>query len=1100
MSNLCSYKNYLVNGTFDEPNMTLNTFKYYNGNQVKGWIFNNGVIINNSKAWNYPIPYPCGTQACSIQKKSTISQIFTVPKAGTYSLIVLYIGRNCCDNSGSGNTLNFILNSKVIKTLTNPNVKEWSSEIIELNITTPTNNKLEIHGTSTTDRSTAIQLILTDQIQSNKTSSTSTSTSTPYVIPQFPNYTGNITIDYTGENLLVLNNSTMVKALEQCMNDINCVAVTANKSSHNTFYLKKTLGDKINNPESISYVKTSEPIITRKSESVDFNYNVSAASVYVLGNYGIAPWGRNSQFVDSTAQWIWYSQEANSNAPNNLNSPITIQYIYSNKSEIEIDAKLNIMIDNSCEVFLDSQQLKSNDNQLTAKGGWKNTWNIFPCKIKPGKNIFEFKVKNSGGPGGLLVSATTSEQTQKILFHTDQDWKFIPIPTKPITSCNLSQTGLITTIDKSFPWGSLTLNGTPTQYVNIGKTITGMGGISFGCWFRSDNNADMAKIIDFGNGQNNNIILYIKNNKLGATVLLTNKNTNKKSDNLSSPINDNKWHHIVWTIQPITNGANYTIYLDNNMISIIQGAYPINMERENCFLGKSNKNSNPNFSGALSNFVMYQKVLSVKEINNLYMSMINLNDPALYIYLPFSTNSVLDTLLNNYAGKTFSLPVTKSNVESENWTCVEEEKNKWIGVKMENGKAICMSMDGTNCIEEETEKACNVRISNPIVPSNPIICGTSQMKLSWCDIAQKQLTQPDTAKTLETKSTTNFNVGGTPIADVKPGVKALSALEINIGEKSLNLKGKKGAGQILSLKNMNDVNSLMIGGIFKLRVNLPMTPPYIKGKTFDINKGIDPNYFYLCVEKLDNNCNIKAANGKCVGTFADNKKCDIRALTSRTQSNTYRLVLVSSQYVLDPSVPIGKNSDFTLVQVNNQIYLKNVQTGYLPSIYSNENVLPVYGDMEVKSNSNVNKIYSQLNNTQCNQEIPPIQTQGTTFVKCDIKRDPGTYLITTKNIGSSSPIRVNVNKDKTISLNLLSFNTYGFPTKVYSISSCNFNIQTYTYIEKMTNALGTFMVNMICFEDTQNNKSNPKNQLKFNVELLDFPKNFVKDNSVFDIN
>lgn len=853
----------------------------------------------------------------------------------------------------------------------------------------------------------------------------------------------------------------------------------------------------------------SKPQPQPKPAAVDFNYDVSAVPVYVLGNYGIKPWGKNNSFPDTTADWIWYSQLANSNAPNNSNSPVTIQYVYTNKSISEIDANLNIIIDNSCEVFLNTQPVKRNNSQLIAAGGWgqgNNAWNIFPCKIPPGENLFEFKVKNVGGPGGLLVSATTigaGPDNNKVLFHTNSEWKFVPMPTKSIASCNLSQPELISTIDKSFPWGCLMLNGTPSQYVNIGKTITGMSGLSFGCWFRSDKNKNWARIFDFGNGTSlNNIAIFIYNDKIGADVILTNKSTNTKIKNLSPPINDNKWHHIVWTIKPTSTGANYNIYLDNNMISATQGAYPINMERTKCYLGKSNWNGDPYFSGALSNFVMYQKVLSAKEIKALYMSMINLNDPALYIYLPFSTNSVLDTLLNNYAGKTFSLPITKSKVESENWTCVEEEKNKWIGVKMENGKAICMSMDGTKCIEEKTEKACNVRISNPIVPSNPIICGGSQMSLSWCDIAQKQLTQLDTSNTSGTKISgdLNINVGGTPIADVRPGIKALSALETNVGEKSLNLKGIKGVGQILSLKNMNDVNTLMIGGTFKLRVNLPMMPPYIKGKTFDINKGMDPNYFYLCVEKLDNNCNIKAANGKCINTFADNKKCDIKALTSYTKSNTYRLVLVSSQYVLDPSVPIGKNSDFTLVQVNNQLYLKNVQTGYLPSLYSNDMVLPIYGDMEVKSNSNVNKIYSRLNNTQCNQEVPPIQTEGTTFVKCDIKQDPGTYLITTKNVGSSSPIRVNINKDKTISLNLLSFNTYGYPTKVYSVSSCNFNVQTYAYIEKMTNTLGTFMVNMVCFEDTQNNNANPKNQLKFTVELISFPKDFVKDNSVFDVN
>jgi len=1040
MNNFCNYKNYLVNGTFTEPNIETNSYKYYTGNVNNGWTFDNAALINNSKAWLYPIPYPCGNQACSIQLKRSISQIFTVPKVGIYSLIIYYTGRK-----DVGNTLNFILNGKQIYSLINPSANVWNYTIIELNLTTINNNKLEIVGTSTTDLATAIQLILTEQIQSKLSSPT------------------------------------------------------------------------------IIY-----PVPSHQSTNVDFNYNVNAVPIYVLGNYGIAPWGKNDQFIDNTAQWIWYSQKANTDAPNNINTPMTIQYVYSNKSGIEIDANLNIIIDNSCEVFLNSQQVKRNNGrltagggplfllnsqqvkrnngQLTAGGGWEqgnNTWNIFPCKIQPGENLFEFKVKNEGGPGGLLVSTTNigaGPDNNKVLFHTNNEWKFVPIPIKPITSCNLSQQGLISTIDKSFPWGCLTLNGI-SQYVNIGKTITGMEGLSFGCWFKSNNNKNYARIFDFGNGTlNDNICLYIHNNMLGTTMITSNQRINSDMLKLSPNINDNKWYHLVWTIERTSNGSKCTIYLNNQMISTINDVYPINIERTMCYLGKSNWPSDPYFSGALSNFVMYQKVLSVKEINNLYMSMINLNDPALYIYLPFSTNSVLDTLLNNYAGKTYSLPITKSKVESENWTCVEGEKNKWISVKMENGKAICMSMDGKKCIEEESEKVCSSRISNPIVPSNPIICDTSQMNLSWCDIAQKQLTQPAIAKTQGISGTANKNVGDISIADVKPGVKALSALVSNAEGETLNLKDIQSGGQILSLKNMNDVNNLMIGGTFKLRVNLPMMPPYIKGKTFDINKGVNPNYFYLCVEKLDNNCNIKDANGKCTQTFADDKKCNIKSLTSYTQSNTYRLVLVSSQYVLDPSVSIGKNCDFTLVQVNNQLYLKNIQTGYLPSLYSNEMVFPIYGDMEVKSNSNVNKIYTQLYNTNCSQEMPQIQTTGTSFVKCDIKHDPGTYLITTKNVGSSSPIRININSDKSISLNLLSFNTYGYPTKVYAITSCNFNVQTYAYIEKMTNTLGTFMVNMVCFEDTQNNKANPKNQLKFTVELINFPKDFVKDNSIFDVN
>jgi hypothetical protein len=71
-------------------------------------------------------------------------------------------------------------------------------------------------------------------------------------------------------------------------------------------------------------------------------------------------------------------------------------------------------------------------------------------------------------------------------------------------------------------------------------------------------------------------------------------------------------------------------------------------------------------------------------------------------------------------------------------------------------------------------------------------------------------------------------------------------------------------------------------------------------------------------------------------------KSNIKSLTSYVQTNTFRLVLVSSQYVLDSSIPFGKNSDFTIVTVGGNLYLKNVQTGYLPSLYTNLNNILIY--------------------------------------------------------------------------------------------------------------------------------------------------------------
>lgn len=840
--------------------------------------------------------------------------------------------------------------------------------------------------------------------------------------------------------------------------------------------------------------------IPKNMKEVDYDYDSNTEPIFVIGNYGIAPWG-NTNFPDKTAQWIWYSPLSNINSPNNSNIPMTLQYIWENKSHIQIEGVLNIMVDNYADVFLNKKQIGS-----TISGGWSgnNNWPKINFIAEPGSNLFEFKVKNMGGPGGFLLSAITigpGPDNNNVIFHTDNTWKFIPIEYKPISICNLSQIGLIDNMDKYFPWGSLNLNSSPSQYVNIGETITGMTGLSFGCWFKSSNNKTWARIFDFGNGStSDNIAMFINSNTIGCTVYYTNNGGNQL--NCTPNINNNQWNHIVWTLSKPngSNTCNWLIYLNGKLTYNKPGNYPINMSRTKCYIGKSNWDD-PMWNGRIANFVMFQKELTGLEVSALYYNMIKSTDPKLYLYLPLALNSVLDTIVNNYAGKIYNLPIVKSKVKNENWNCMPEGKN-YINVKLKSNNPMCMSLDGMTCVVG-TESECNILSQNPITPENPIICSENQK--GWCQDAKKYLMSLDQIKSTQSTILPETKSETIPLSSVKPGTQSLSALDVSANSESINLKPLAGGGKILSIKNMIDVNNLMIGGVFKLRVNLPMMPPYIKGKNFNTTTGTNPNYFYLSVEKLDNNCSIKNTNGTCRNVYADNKKCDIKSLTAYTQNNAYRLVLISSQYALDPSIPFGKNSDFTLVQVNGQLYLKNIQTGYLPSLYSNENNILVYGDMLVNPNSNVNNVEQLIKNDLCNVNPTPTPnptpnpTPTSKNVRCNIQQDPEIYLMTHNNIGDSSPIKININSDNTININLLSFNKYGYPTKNYALTFCNFNVKTYTYIEKITNTLGTFLINMVCFSDVQDSKIVEKNKLNFVVELISFPQNFIKNNSIYTI-
>jgi len=1138
--NFCNYKNYLTNGTFTKPALSNNTYTYYSGTTVSGWIFGNVAIANNSTAWGYPTPYPCGNQLCSMQFNRTIQQTFSVPKAGKYMLIIYYCGRP----SGS-NTLNILLNNTSIGTITKP-ISKWNQILFPLNITNASNNVLIIQGTATTDLSTGIQLILTDNFRSLK--------STGMINMSEKIYQNSVKYSDNGQYYLVLENDAELCVYDQNDNKLWTSGKTSSISAYGTFQTDGNLciytndgkntyiwcamsnGSNRSNASidddgilrvwdnynqivwaSSTNTATAMQAIPETAQVGNFSYDSTVVPVFVIGNYGIAPWASNNLFPDKTGQWIWYSCNSNSNAPTD-SSPVTIQYLYTNNTGIQIKATLYIIIDNFCDLYINKIAIKTG-----LSGGWGGTIPTVPITILPGKNLFEFKVKNSSGPAGLYASCMTAgpgPDGNPVLFNTNSNWKFIPLNPTPLTSCSLAKSGLIVTSDKYFPWGSLALNGTSSQYVNLGTTITGMGGLTFGCWFKSNNNKDFARIFDLGNGQNSdNIALYINGGKLGASIFLVNTNTGNKL-NLSSNVNNNTWNHVVWTIQPTQSGANWTIYLNNKMTYSGTGAYPINLSRTQCYIGKSNWSTDPYFSGSISNFVMYQKVLSVGEINALYNSMINLNDTKLYLYLPFSTNSVLDTLLNNYAGKTFNLPITKSEIQNQNWNCMQEG-SYWNSIRMSNGKTQCMSLDGVNCLNlAKTE--CEALATNPVVPENPVTCSENQG--GWCVGANKLLSSLNkpVVSTVLSNAITTSTTNTVPVTQVKPAIQSLSALISTQEGEALKIGKLMGGGQPLAISSLNDVNNLMVGGTFKLRVNLPMMPPYIKGSSFNTAVGLNPNYFYLCVEKLDNNCNITGNNNSCSGVYADNKNCSNKSLTSKVGTNSYRFVLICAQYVLDPSIPIGKNSDFTLVQdANNQYYLQNIQSGLILSLYQNTGEFKVYGNMAF-NNSNVGILNESISNNTCqtttttstatpttttiSTTTPTTTTPTTTtpqsqFINCQVPLDHNVYLIPSNTIQNSNPIRIDINSDNTITLNLKVFNNNGQSYLTNTLTHCNFNVQTYSFIEKITNALGTFLVNVVCISPENNsNPSQSKNKLNFTVELIKFPDNFIKNNSIYDIN
>ena len=152
------------NNSFSDPALSNDTYVYYGSSSsadtssIPGWTSYGGVIINNSSAWGYPLPYPNGSQACSIQMLNYISQTFSNVETGTYTLTLQACGRNCCDGSGLSNLVDIQLNGTTFYTINIP-VNVWTPISTTFTVDTQGTNTITFQGMTDTsnDRSTAIQ-------------------------------------------------------------------------------------------------------------------------------------------------------------------------------------------------------------------------------------------------------------------------------------------------------------------------------------------------------------------------------------------------------------------------------------------------------------------------------------------------------------------------------------------------------------------------------------------------------------------------------------------------------------------------------------------------------------------------------------------------------------------------------------------------------------------------------------------------------------------------------------------------------------------------------------------------------------------------------
>jgi hypothetical protein len=116
-----------LNGDFSQPQIANNSYQYVSSvSKVPSWHFN-AVLINNSTAWGYPMPYPGGSQCASIQNEEYIKQIVYLQTGVTYTLTFSSCGRPGYSGANS-------INIRLYNTGTGKFIKEVYKFTPEVNV------------------------------------------------------------------------------------------------------------------------------------------------------------------------------------------------------------------------------------------------------------------------------------------------------------------------------------------------------------------------------------------------------------------------------------------------------------------------------------------------------------------------------------------------------------------------------------------------------------------------------------------------------------------------------------------------------------------------------------------------------------------------------------------------------------------------------------------------------------------------------------------------------------------------------------------------------------------------------------------------------
>ena len=197
-------------------------------------------------------------------------------------------------------------------------------------------------------------------------------------------------------------------------------------------------------------------------------------------------------------------------------------------------------------------------------------------------------------------------------------------------------------------------SGLNSQFLTINNPILRsanwptVNGVSFSFWCKSNFNSTNSRFFDFGNGLGvDNVVMYVDSNNIRTWMMKGAQSS--YSNQLKYQINDNTWRHVCWTMTyDASINSIYTIYV--NGVNIYQQSnqtftfYPNAATRQFCYIGKSNYTlTDTSFNGVIDDFRVYNRVLSEREVFELYSA-----SECIHYYKFDSDYNFNNTQLANY--------------------------------------------------------------------------------------------------------------------------------------------------------------------------------------------------------------------------------------------------------------------------------------------------------------------------------------------------------------------------------------------------------------------------------------------------------------------